>query len=292
MSDSSTGAGVTASSTGTVTASTGATASSTASAAITWPDSWRTEFGNGDEKIAKRFERYASPRDVASALISVQNRISAGELRSALPKDANPEQIKAWRAENGIPEEPSKYELKLKPGLVVGEEDKPIIDSFLKDVAHPSNMRPEEVSKVVEWYYAEVDRQSAAQAETMTKRKTETEEALRTEWGQDYRPNRTAITALLDANLSVKDAELRKLIEGSIDTNAGFAKLLAGLARQLNPMTTLVPGVHGSQPQAIDAEIAEIEKLMRMNRAEYNRDTGKQERLRQLYAARDRLQGK
>jgi hypothetical protein len=40
----------------------------------------------------------------------------------------------------------------------------------------------------------------------------------------------------------------------------------------------------------VQTEIDAIEKLMRTDRAAYNKDTAKQERLRQLYGARAKLQ--
>ena len=95
---------------------------------------------------------------------NLQNKIAAGEMRSTLPPNATEEQVKAWRSENGIPEAPEKYELKLKDGLVIGEEDKPIIDAFLKS-AHGANMTAQQASQAVDWYYEEVERQTAQRAE-------------------------------------------------------------------------------------------------------------------------------
>ena len=66
-----------------------------------WPQDWRDQLAGGDEKLVKRAQRYASPRDVWNALVAAQNRISSGELKSVLPKDAKPEEIAAWRTEQG-----------------------------------------------------------------------------------------------------------------------------------------------------------------------------------------------
>jgi hypothetical protein len=68
----------------------------------------------------KRLERYATPKDIADALLSVQERISAGELRSVLPKNATPEQVAQWRRRTASRKHAEKYELKLKTGSSSG----------------------------------------------------------------------------------------------------------------------------------------------------------------------------
>lgn len=290
----SSGGSATMASTGGTASSTGATASSTgvaSSVTARWPDNWREQYAGGDEKKVSRLSRYASLDGALDALFAAQNRISSGELKPVLPKDATPEQLKAYRAELGVPEDPAKYDLKLKQGRIIGDEDKPVIASFLKEAALPLNLRGEDASKVVDWYYDEVERQSEVQAQALEKAKKDTEDNLRAEWGQDYRPNQNAIAAILDANLSTNDADLRKVLDNTVAANPGFAKLLAGLARQINPVTTLV-GIPANQPQAIDAEISDIEKLMRENRQAYDKDEKKQARLRELYGARERLKAR
>jgi len=292
-----------AASTGTVTTTAGSTASasfssttgSTGGVAGTWPNDWRQQIAGADEKIQKRLERYASVKDVAQALIAAQDKIASGQLKTALPKDATPEQLKAWRAENGIPEEPSKYELKLKNGLVIGEEDKPIIDGFLA-AAHAKNINSEQASAAVEWYYDEMERQAEARQVADQKATEEAADVLRKEWGGDYRANFNSVHALLDlAPAGFKDLFMTgRLADGTpIGSSVAGMQWLASLARQLNPVGSLVPGVTGTnQASAIDDEIKSIETLMRTNRAEYNKDTAKQARLRDLYAARDQLKAR
>ena len=91
-----------------------------------WPSDWATRMSKGDEKVAKQFSRYASPEALAEAHISLRRRFDSGEFRAALPKDAKPEEVSAWRKDNGIPEKPEAYDLK---GLEIPEGDKEIIGS-------------------------------------------------------------------------------------------------------------------------------------------------------------------
>jgi hypothetical protein len=67
----------------------------------------------------------------------------------------------------------------------------------------------------------------------------------------------------------------------------------ASMARELNPATTLVPGAGGNVAGAVDDEIGKLEKMMGDRSSDYwkgNNAEKNQERLRQLYAAREGFQ--
>src|SRR5258706_2296567 len=117
----------------------------------TWPEDWRDQLVGNDEKLLKRMQRYASPRDVANALIAAQNRISSGELRSALKANATPEEAAAWRAQDSIPQAPEKNDPKMPNDIGFVEEDKPLDDSGLKS-ANAAYFRPEPGKSCHAWY--------------------------------------------------------------------------------------------------------------------------------------------
>ena len=225
----------------------------------TWPSDWREKYAGGDEKKLKVLSRYASPEAVFDAQLATWQRFSAGELKSALPKDATPEQVTAWRAENGIPESPDKYDLALDNGLTIGENDKPIIDGFLAK-AHDANYTPAQAKQAVQWYFEHMQEAQAKIAEDTKRVEQQTEDALRAEWGQDFRPNMNAINGLLDSFVPAGDEELRTRILNGAKQNANFAKMLAGMALQ----------------------------VMREKRTEYTRAEKMQERYRMLLDARQR----
>ncbi|CAB4223313.1 hypothetical protein UFOVP1670_19 [uncultured Caudovirales phage] len=230
-----------------------------------WPDDWRTRIAGDDGKVLKRLERYATPKEVAFALTSVQERINAGELRSSLPKNATVEQINQWRTENGIPEAPEKYALKLKDGLVIGENDKPIIEAMLK-VAHGKNVSNEAASAVVDWYYDEVTRQTQERQAKDVEFARTTEEALRTEWGAEYKLNTNMIKGLVD----MAPEGVRELLMGARLGNGDpmlahpdAMRWLVGMAREINPVTALVPNATGTgMVTAIEDEIKQIQGWM------------------------------
>ncbi len=272
--------------------STGATLASTG--AGVWPDNWRDRVANGDAKVLSRLARYASPDAALAALNSLQEKVARGELRSALPKDATPEQIKAHNAEHGIPESPDKYELKLKDGLVVGKDDKPFVDEFLKGL-HGAGMNNAQASAAVNWYYDMQDAQSEAQATKDSETARASEDVLREEWGKEFRPNMNLMHSLLDmAPPGLKDLLLHGRLSDrpAIGSSPAALRWLVGLAREINPAGALTGASGTAGADSIETEINGIEKTMREDRAAYNKDEKMQARYRELLGARDSLKAR
>lgn len=256
----------------------------------TWPDDWRQVAAEGDEKALKRFERYTSPADALKALIQAQNRISAGIKPTPLEKDASPEQIAQWRQENGIPDSPTGYDTALPDGLVLGEADKPIVDGFLK-TAHDANLRPEQVKGVLGWYYTAQEEAEASRAQLEASQRQEAEESLRAEWGAQYRLNLNIAASLLDSAPSgIKEGILgARLADGTpLGNNPEVLRWFASMARELNPVATVVPGAGANAVSAIDDEISAIEKRMQTDRTAYFKDEKAQVRYRELISARSK----
>lgn len=264
-----------------------------------WPNDWRKNIAGEDEKLLKRLERYASPKALSDALVSVQNRISAGELRGVLPKNATEEQVKQWREENGIPESPDKYELALPKGLVIGEDDKPIIDDMLKTL-HGVNANNEQVSQAVNFYYAAIEKAEADRQEADRTAAQAAQDALHNEWGPEFRANMNAIDGLLaTAPGDVKEQlKFGRLADGTpIMANADAIRWLNSLSREINPVTTLVPNAGADVSGSIEAEIKAIEKDMGAPKGSaehkaYWGDDKRQARYRALLEAKERTQKK
>lgn len=254
-----------------------------------WPADWQAQISGGDEKLGKLAQRYASPREVLNALAAAQTKIRSGELKSALPKDATPEQLAAWREDNGIPADPKGYTL--PDGVVVGEDEREGVDGFLA-AAHEANMTPEQAQKALGWYYDfqqkqrdEIEAADRALAETA-------QDELYAEWGENYRSNLNRAKNFLRAKFpeDVQEALLNaRLGDGKpLMSTPGILRALVQMDHEFNPAGTVVPG--GGDPiKGIESEIAEIEKTMRTNRAEYNRNEKMQARYRELLEVRERI---
>lgn len=258
------------------------------SAKANWRDDWRETMAKGDAKVLARLQRYASPEAVSDAMLAAQNRISSGDLKPVLKKDSTPEQIAEWRAANGVPETADKYDL----GVKVTDGAKALLDVYLP-IAHAANMTPDQV-KASLGFIAQMNKAENEQRATRDVELEESgEEALRAEWGGEYKRNVTFIHNLLDgaATPEFKDALLGgRLADGTpIGSSPAALRFLMGLALVQNPTGTLVPGFNNNPAQGVEEEITKIETVMKNNRDAYNKDDKMQSRLRDLYDAREKL---
>ena len=287
----------------TATASAPAPAPTPAPANVTWPENWRQTYvtsRGGDAKLLNRLERYADPSSAIDALISVQQKIGAGELRSMqpYPEKGTDEEKAAWRTQHGVPDAPDKYELKLKPGLVIGEDDKPAVDSFLKH-AHASNQSAASVNAALQWYFDEKERAQAAQAQVDQELRGEVDGQLRVEWGPDYQKNKALITAFLETGpAGTKDLVMNaRLTDGTpLASNINVLRWLVDKARDYNPAISVVPGDSATQLQAVEREMADLTRMSAAPRnspefQKYWREGG-EKRLRELIQAKERISRK
>lgn len=255
-----------------------------------WPEDWREKYAGDDEKLLKRLGRYASPEAVLDSLISAQNKISAGELKQPLSKDATPEELAAWREENGIPAKAEDYKIELPDGLVVGDADKPYVDSFL-ETALENNMDPEAVNNTLSWYFDLQDKGLAVQAENDQKFKLESTDILREEWGPEYRANINMINNMLSSWPTGVGEEMMmaRMPDGSLlGSHPDVLRSLIGQAREMNPAGTLAPGSGAKAASAINDRIAELESKMD-DRDKWFKDKSSQQELTKLYEARDKV---
>ena len=262
----------------------------------TWPTDWRTRAAGGDEKTAKLLERYTTPNDVAKALREVNLRISKGELKASLKKDASPEDVKAWREEQGIPDTPDKYDLTMPDGLVIGDSDKPYVDAYV-NALHAENASPAMVKAGIAAYMT-ARQEQAAQFAIRDGEHTEALEAeLVKAWGHsDYKRNIASVKAMLsqaDSTVSETVLNARGPDGRAIANNPGVLKWLTDQARQLGYVGGTVVPSGGSNADTIDSELSKI-KAMQYTEAgarnpAYWKDDKVQKRYLELLSAKERL---
>lgn len=282
--------------------STGALASTgfLASTGIGWGDDWRTRMAAGStdmEKEIKQLERYESPEQVWRKARELERKLSSGELRSQLPKDARPEEIARWRQENGIPAKPEEYKINLPAGKQAPKEDDPFLKGFLKS-AHEANYTQAQVDSAIASFYSEVDRQMDAISEAEKKAEAATEDKLRQEWGADYRTNKAMAEALLArAPAGFRDRFMNGYLADHTPIRASPEawKWLVQMEREINPAATVLPGAGGDVGKSIATELTDLRKLMSDPNSKYWKGPeaeSLQARYRQLLDAEGRLKEK
>lgn len=264
-------------------------------------DDWRSEMAGEDAELLKYLGRYHSKDAALKAFRQTQGEIRSGKYIKPLGDDPSEDEVAAYRKTFGIPDKPEGYLETLPDGLVVGDDDRPYVDKFV-EAMHGANAPKGSVEAALSTYYNIVEEQAAEEAQAAQEAKQTGEDALRQEWGADYRRNLN----VMHSHLETLPAPVRTAMQfGSmplldddgqptgksvpIGYHPDVLMWLTSLALDKNPLATVVPGAGANQASAITDEIAQIEEVMKTNRKKYNDSPEMQARLRVLYEAREKI---
>lgn len=256
-----------------------------------WPDDWRDQIAGGDAKLGGLLKRYSDPGAVAKALGALRTRLDSGEFKKGLAADANEAEIAEYRKENGIPDKAEGYEL--PKGVKVEELDQPIIDAYRAN-ALKNNLTPAEVQRNIEFFYQAREQMAAQTFEADAQRKAENEDALRTQWGPEFRSNIAGLKSFIVGQTNEEffgNLMTARLGNGNIVGNDAQAlQFLVSAMKEINPTATLIPG-GDSSAKGLSDRIGELEAMQRdpAKRQEYYRDDKYSNELLQLYAQRDKV---
>lgn len=230
-----------------------------------WPEDWRIKLAGEDKSYLKTLDRFNSPADLAKAYRDAQKRLSAGNLKASLPENPTEEELKAWRAENGVPASPKEYDVNLGEGFVWSEADQPMLDSFTEH-ALKANLPNSAVKQVLGWYAAEQERQASERAQRDQQLQAEAQDNMIREWGNEYTKNLNLIRNALAAH-ATDDLRAELLMARSpsgrlLGDHPGIMKMLASMAREANPGATVVPSSGFSHVQdelkALESKMGEM----------------------------------
>lgn len=228
-----------------------------------FPEDWRVKLSAGDTKELARLERFGSPTDVYKAYRALEQKMSSGKLKSDLPQNATPEQLTEWRKDNGVPETPDGYDTSLSD-ITIGENDKPLVDEFLKEM-HNSNASPTAVKSALKAYYNLVEKQNLERESSDIDFKAESLGELQSEWGADFRKNVNMVANLL----ATAPTEIAQRIEASrtpeghkFGDDPAMMKWFNQLAREVNPAAAVVPNAGSNAANAMADEKKAIEAKM------------------------------
>lgn len=274
-------------------------------ATSTWHEGWRQDIakahvgadsGDAYDKELTRLERMSNPADAYKSMRELETRVSSGELKakSEFPAEGSDVDQAKWRQDNGVPTEAAGY-LESMEGLVIGEGDKALVDSFLAS-SHEKNMPVEAVKAAVDWYYQTQEQNAADQASVDVEFHNESVETLREEMGPEYQRNMQDLKSWLAGAPDGLSDNLfgARLADGSLlGDNPGTLSWLVSQMREINPLSTVIPGTGGGEAMAsVEQEIKDIQTMIATEPGKYWADQAKQDRFAKLISARDRQKTK
>ena len=158
--------------------------------------------------------RYQSVDQALAGVVEREKIIRAGGHKNPLigaapPAADKPEEMKAWREANGVPAEPTGYEIPKAAADAVTDADKPIVSEFFNQ-AHQSGVPKAAAETAVQLYFGIRDQQIEAEIARDKELETDTAVELKTVWGSEYKGNSNLATqyaeavspGLLDARLN------------------------------------------------------------------------------------------
>lgn len=274
-----------------------------------WPADWREKaaahYAAGDAKAQarelKRLQGVTDPAGLFGMYRELESKWTSGGLIKKPGKDAKPEEIAEFNKSLGVPEKIDDYfkDLKLDNGAVLGDMDMPVAKSFA-EAAHKAGIPPAGVHAALNWYFANQESQAAALDEMDDTFRREAETELKEEFGPALRRKTNAIATLFaqapgGTDLQNNASLYARLMGGRtsdgkiIGNDPAIVRWLVGMVQEVNPAISVVED--GDQSgKGVDAEIAEIEKVMRTDRRRYDKELAP--RYAQLLAARDRIQAR
>lgn len=268
------------------------------SAPTDFPEEWAEKMAGGDEKRVEHLKRMGSPTAVAKALFDTQaklTKLQQGGDPDPFPEDGEDDEKTAWRERHSIPKEPSEYipDYDLGDGVVIGDEDKPIVDKFL-EAMHARNESQDTVQSVLKTYYEIQDAQAAERAQKDEEDRTTTRDTLRDEFGPEMNNRLSAAYGLIEGfGEDVAERLLgARLPDGTaLGNDPDIIKALANVSLDLNPAAT-VTGGSGDPMASIADRKKEIEKVMSTDREAYFKDDAMQKEYQELLDAEEKLKGR
>lgn len=257
-------------------------------------DDWRESLAGEDKDLAKFLGRFHSQDAAFKKFKEQHDDMRSGKFIKPLPENPTDDELADYRAQVGVPSEAAGYLEKLPDGLVVGDDDKPFVEKFVENM-HGANAPQSSVSAALDAYYKIVEDQEASESEAANEAKNASIEALRDEWGPDYKRNLNIMNSHLETMPeAVKEVFTHgRMPDGTpVGFNAEVLKWVTGQAMEVNPVATVVPGAGSNQAGAISDELATLEKMMGDRNSDYwkgSNATKNQARYVELVEANEKL---
>lgn len=227
------------------------------------PGEWRKRYAGDDEKRLNILNRYPSEKEFSDAFFHGRDEIS--RLMSDKPpgKDSTPEQLSAWRKQNGVPESAAGYFEKLPKEVVFQESDKSTIMPYL-EASLARGDKPETVANNLQIYHNAQRSMMEQIGKDDTAASSSLVSSLKEDWKGEYDANMGIFSNFLESAYPkdflalLKNARLGDDKRTPLMLHPDFVRSMVETARTLNPTGTNIGGGKGyDTPQQIDDAIAE-----------------------------------
>lgn len=263
-----------------------------------------SHYAAGDKKAyakeLKRLERLGveRPEQIYGLYRDLDNKLNGGGLIKVPGKDAKPEDIAEYHKAIGVPEKHEDYinHIKLENGAVIGDADKPILNSFT-EALHKAGAPPSTVNAAANWYYKLQEEQAAELDAADDAFKRESEKAIKDELGNAFKRKTNNIATLFTTAPGGADARnpnslYARLVNGRtadgrvIGNDPDMMRWLIGMADDANPISSVVEDGTASV-KGVQKELDELKALRRSEPRKYW-SKPVQDREAELYAALDK----
>lgn len=228
------------------------------------------KFEKRREQVINQLKRYKSMDDAVLSGFQAIEKIRSGDHKKLPENEADQA---AWRKENGIPEAPDAYEVKIA-GHEWTDADQPTLEGF-KAVAHASNLTQAQVNQLAAWKLQEDQRVAAEYEAKLKKQESQDREAcddaLRAEFGiAELKPNKAIMKRLLEDDEVFGEAGKKLISAYYFDEDTGIYRRVLSDRSIARGMIAMAMDRYGEGAMAgNDArvtatnEIEALEKLMR-----------------------------
>lgn len=241
-----------------------------------WAATWREDLAAGDDgkpndKHLAALKRFDSPKALAKSYLAAVEKLRSGEYKRVSdppPKDADPKVVAAWREEQGLPKAPTEFQI-TAPGIKLEELDETDrghvqeIQNFLFE----NNYSKAQGDGIASYLMGLTEKVQEQQANKDASNMDALEDELRADWGADYRNNQKMNVAYMKQEFGDDWQEVIKarMPNGTrLADTPMWAKFINKIARAEGG-DSFVRNDDNTGGKGIDAEIAEIEKIMETN---------------------------
>lgn len=227
-----------------------------AAGAATWPEDWRERLAGDDAAALRTLKRYAGVDGLWKKLLNQEKLISQGGHKAgqALPEDATPEEVAAYRKAAGLPETPEGYALAFPDSAKTSDADKETLTGF-QQFMHERHVPPAGVKAAFEWYSQRLGQLQEARTAAAQDAKIEALVELRKEYpGGELKRNLAIADEFLEAH-GLGDLLDATLPNGRpVRLDAGSLKSIIAAARSYADEESLIGGDTGGGGKSIDDE--------------------------------------